>query len=110
MEILFRQVKLAKTCSEGRLLSKKYGQIAPKIQQRLLELRAAENLSDISTLPPVRLHPHSGKPKGYFTVDVGHPYRIIFTVANTPLPMNPDGGIDLTKVTKIFIEDIYDPH
>lgn len=110
MKVTFRKNKLAKICSEERSLKKAYGQLALKIQQRLLELSAAVTLSDISTLPPVRLHPHSGKPKGYFSIDITHPFRIIFTVADKPMPLKADGGVDLTKVTEIVIEEIYDPH
>lgn len=110
MKVTFRTTKLAKTCSNERLLNKYYGLRAKKLQQRLAELSAAEALSDISALPATRLHPHSGKPKGYFSIDVVHPFRIIFTVADNPMPLKPDGGVDLTKVTEVVIEEIYDPH
>lgn len=110
MDVAFRTAKLSKTCSDDRLLDKAYGQRAKKIRQRIQELSAAEALSDISLLPAARLHPHSGKPKGYFSVDINHPFRIIFSIADDPIPLTPDGGVDLAKVTGIVVEEIYDPH
>ncbi len=110
MKVTFRTSKLAKICAEERLLIKHYGQLAKKIRKRLDELTGANSLSDIALYPAARLHPHSGKPQGYFSVDITHPFRIIFTVGDDPMPLKPDSGVDLTKVTEIVIEEIYDPH
>ncbi len=110
MKVTFRTSKLAKICSDDRLLNKNYGQLSRKLRQRLSELTAAATLSGISTLPAARLHPHSGKPKEYFSINITHPFRIIFMVADEPMPLKPDGGVDLTKVTEVVIEEIYDPH
>ncbi len=110
MKVTFRTSKLARICSDDRLLTKTYGGNARKIKQRLSELNAADALSDIGTLPAARLHPHSGKPRGYFSIDINHPFRILLWVADDPMPLKQDGGVDLTKVTEVVIEEIYDPH
>ena len=111
MEIHFANEKLRKRCSDPRQLEREYGQQARKIMQRLRDLAVAPALSDISRFPPTRCHPHKGNPPGRFTVDIGHPYRILFRVAHDPIPRTSDGGIDIGSVTAIEVIDVhYDPH
>ena len=76
----------------------------------MMELKAAENLSDISRLPPARCHELSGKRKGQFSVDLEHPYRLLFIVDNNPSPKREDGGLDWNGVTKIKVIEIADTH
>lgn len=111
MEIFFRTSKLRKICSQEREMRRRCGRQADKIMMRLRELTAAKCLDDIPVGPPARRHKYSNNLKDYFTVDIGHPYRIIFKAANEPPPLLPDGGIDLTQVTEIEIDSIeFDPH
>lgn len=81
-----------------------------RFYQRLDELRAADCLYDISHIPPQRLHELIGNLAGVFSIDVVHPYRLLFVPADDPIPHKPDGGIDLTKVTKIKILRVEDTH
>jgi len=83
---------------------------AGKLMQRMMELQAADTLSDISHLPPARCHELSGDRAGQFSVDVEHPYRLLFIPINDPLPLREDGGIDREKVTEIQIIEIQDTH
>ncbi len=83
---------------------------ARKLQQRLAELNAADALSDISHLPPPRCHELTGKRSGQFSVDLEHPYRLLFIPADDPIPYKEDGGIDLALVTEIEIIEIEDTH
>lgn len=111
MEISFRALKTQKTCSQERALRRAYGRQADKIMARLMELSAAKCLADVPTGPPARRHKYKGSLRDYFAVNIDHPYRIIFKVANKPVPLLPDGGVDLTLVTEIEIDTIeYDPH
>lgn len=111
MDILFADKKLEKNCNDNRQLQKVYGEKrARKLHQRLDELRAADVLADISHLPPPRLHQLIGDREEQFSVDVDHPYRLIFVVANNPVPRKKDGGIDLTKVNAILIQGVEDTH
>ncbi|MDH3723623.1 MAG: killer suppression protein [Desulfobacteraceae bacterium] len=81
-----------------------------KLQQRLMELKAAPFLDDISKVPPPRCHPLSGDRDGQLSVDLEHPYRLLFIPANDPIPLTQDGGLDWTKVTEIEIVEITDTH
>jgi len=81
-----------------------------KLQQRLMELKAAQNLGDISRLPPARCHELTGNRSGQLSVDLDHPYRLLFVVANAPSPTREDRGLDWDRVTEIEIIEIADTH
>jgi proteic killer suppression protein len=111
MLIYFRTKKLQKLCSEQREMQKQLGQaMARKLMQRMTELKAAEALSDISHLPPPRCHELTGNRAGQFSVDLEHPYRLLFIPADDPIPYREDEGIDLALVKEIEIIDIEDTH
>lgn len=78
--------------------------------QRLSELHAAETLSDIRRLPPPRCHELRGNRKGQLSVDLAHPYRLVFEPAGNPPPKKEDGGLDWTRVTGIRILEVADTH
>jgi plasmid maintenance system killer protein len=111
LDILFADKKLERSCNEFKLALKVHGERrAKRLRQRLDELHAADALADISHLPPPRLHQLVGNRKGQFSVDLDHPYRLIFIVANIPVPLKDDGGLDLSKVTAICIQGVEDTH
>ena len=78
--------------------------------QRMSELNAAITLNDINHLPPPRLHELSGNLKKQFSVDIQHPYRLLFIVANKSVPLKEDGGQDKEKIDRIKIIEIEDTH
>lgn len=84
--------------------------MARKLQQRLMELGAAPCLDDISKLPPPRCHQLKGNRTGQFSVDLDHPYRLIFIPANNPVPEKKDGSLDLARIDSIEIIAIEDTH
>ncbi len=111
MVIYFRTKKLQKICSHTSVSIKKLGpERTRKLQQRLMELKAASCLDDISRLPPQRCHLLTGNHDGQLSVDLKHPYRLFFIPANEPIPKTKDGGLDWHKVTEIEIIEIIDPH
>lgn len=111
MKLYFKSKRLQKICSRSSEAVKKLGpKRATKLQQRLMELSAALSLNDISRLPPARCHELTGNRKGQFSVDLEHPYRLIFIAADEPLPVLPDGGLDWSGVTEIEIIEIADTH
>ena len=111
MDISYSDKKLREICNDERSLKKKFGnQIAEKIILRLDEFSSVENLSEIPISPPPRRHKLVGERKGQFAVDLKHPYRLVFVPADDPLPLKPDGGLDLTKITKIKIIEVIDYH
>ena len=111
MIIYFKTKKLQKECSNCRVMLKKHGAIrAQKLGQRLMELGAADNLDQISHLPPPRCHELIGRRAGQFSVDLDHPYRLLFIPAVDPVPKLEDGGIDKGHVSEIEVIGIVDTH
>lgn len=111
MRIFFKIRKLQKICSESSESQKRLGaKCGRKLQQRMMELKAAQNLSDISRLPPARCHELTGDRAGQFSVDLEHPYRLLFIVANNPYPVRESGGVDWDGVSEIEIIEIADTH
>jgi proteic killer suppression protein len=111
MRILFKTKKLKKLCSESAHASKHLGaKGGKKLQQRMMELSAADVLADISRLPPARCHELTGNRAGQISVDLEHPYRLLFVVGNNPRPEKESGGLDWEGVTEIVIVEIADTH
>ena len=113
MDISFKSTKLKKELNEGKMLEKIHGFFrAKKIRIRLAELRAAISLHDIG-FPYAgfgRCHELTGERKGQLSVDLDHPYRLIFVPNHEPVPLKPDGGLDWKQVTAITILGIEDTH
>ncbi|MCW5202271.1 type II toxin-antitoxin system RelE/ParE family toxin [Desulfobulbus sp. US4] len=111
MDIYFKRKKLQKICSEKKIAVKELGaKRAQKLMQRMMELSAAESLSDISIYPPARCHELSGDRKGQLSVDLGHPYRLLFIPADDQVLKKKDGGLDKTAISSIEIIEIADTH
>jgi plasmid maintenance system killer protein len=111
VKVLFKSTKFKKICDDERKLNGVYGKsCAKKLKHCLGVLKAIETLSDISNLKPLRCHELSGNHKGRLSVDLDHPYRLLFRPDHEPIPSKPDGGLDRTKVTAVVIIGIEDTH
>ena len=110
MELSFKNNKLEKTLTIDKELAKAYGNLAKKIKQRITQLRSADNLKVIESLPALRLHEHKGDGKGTWSIDIQKNWRILFVINQDPIPTFEDGGIDLIAITIIRIESVKDPH
>ena len=111
MEVTFSTKKLATLCCSAKEMKAKWGQrMAEKLQQRLLELVAADSLGDVPRVPPPRCHELTGDLKGKLAVDLVHPYRLVFSPGHDPRPVKEDGGLDWAQVTEIVVESVIDYH
>lgn len=113
MDISFKNTKLKKEFNEGKLLEKIHGGLrAKKIRHRLSELRAASTLNDFwpPKSGPSRCHELTGDRKGQLSIDLDHPYRLIFAPNHKPVPIKLDSGLDWKHVTAIMIIGIEDTH
>ncbi len=110
MEISFATSKLAKLCNSEKKLRGVYGpRMAGVIQQRLMDLAAAETLEVMKHVPG-RCHQLKGDLDGHFAVDLVHPDRLVFAPDHDPVPQLADGGVDWSKVTRITVVGIGDYH
>jgi plasmid maintenance system killer protein len=89
---------------------KTFGQLAVKIKMRLKNLKDADNLAIMRTIPAARCHELTGNRKGELAVDVSGNYRIIFEPLHDPIPKKDDSGLNWEEVTKIQINEIEDYH
>lgn len=111
MDILIADRKLKRCINDIRQLTRAYGSPrAKRLRARLDEFRAAECLSIIRTLPHARCHELVGDLRGKLSVDLDHPYRLIFEPADEPVPTKTDGGLDWERVTRVRILEIADTH
>ena len=111
MEVTFSTKKLAKCCSSAKEMKARWGQrMADKLQQRLVELVAAESLNNVPRVPPPRCHELTGDLKGKLAVDLVHPYRLVFSPGHDPRPEKENGGLDWAQVTEIVVEEVIDYH
>jgi proteic killer suppression protein len=108
---MFSASKLQKECNDTKLRVRRYGpRRAELIRRRLDELRAADVLEDIRHLPGPRCHELKADRDGQLSVDLDHPYRLIFEPANDPIPCKLDGGLDWSQVTAVRILEVTDTH
>ena len=111
MDILFRSSSLEKECTNKRKLQNKHGaKRADLIQRRLEAMANSESLAVLRLLPQLRAHALAGDRAGQLAVDLDHPYRLIFEVANDPIPIDVGGGLDWSQVTAVRILEIIDYH
>lgn len=111
MDIDFKTGKLRKELSEEKKLRRVHGpRRAELIMQRLAQIEAAPTLGVLRTMPGPRCHELTGNRKGQLSVDLDHPYRLLFVPNHDPVPQLAAGGMDWTKITAIRIEEIADTH
>ncbi len=113
MDITFATTKLKKELSEEKAMVKAHGPLrTKKLKIVLAMLRAAPVLAIFAPpmSPPHRYHELTGDRKGQLTVDLDHPYRLVFRPRHDPLPMRTEGGLDWKQVTAIEIIEIEDTH
>ena len=111
MEIAFVSRKMQKVCNSEKEMRAKLGPRNAKVlQQRLAQLKAAENLADMGSVPAARCHELSQDRKGQLAVDLVHPKRLMFEPDHAPIPRKEDGGLDWQKVTRVLVIEIADYH
>lgn len=109
MDILFEDDRFAKECGKAALLQKRHGQIrAQRIKQRLEDIASADCLEDFRCLPG-RCHELHGTRSGQFSLDLDHPYRLVFC-PNGDDCKKPDGGADWSRITVVRILGVIDTH
>ena len=111
MIITFQSDKFAKDCNDDKRRTRRFGpKRAALLKQRLDELVSCPVLKVMTTLPKPRCHELKGNHAGHLSVDLDHPYRLIFEPAINPTPKRKDGGLDWEKVEAISIIGIEDTH
>jgi plasmid maintenance system killer protein len=109
LEVSFDDPGLAEMCASEKELRKKCGMVrAKKIQQRLKDLRAVQSLADMRLMPG-RCHELRENLAGRLSLDLDHPYRLLFRPAEDTEP-GPGGGLDWTKITAVVVLSVTNTH
>jgi plasmid maintenance system killer protein len=109
LEVFFDDPDLAEACASEKELRKKCGMVrAKKIQQRIKDLKAAGTLADMKHLPG-RCHELKENLAGLLSLDLDHPYRLLFRPVSGGDP-GPGGGLDWSTVTAVAILSVTDTH
>lgn len=102
MLITFKNKRIEKIITDLRIMRKYYPNEFETIKIRIVELKNAENLSEISNFPPQRRHKLVGEYQGCFAVDLSKKLRLVFKpVINCDV---------LSEIKEIMIIDIIDYH
>lgn len=111
LEIYFHTKKWNKTCNNRVELNKAFPtKVADTVALRITQLKAADNLSQISHVPPIGLHKLKGSRKNQFAVWTKEKYRIIFQCLAEDLSVIEDTEYPKEKITKISIIEVVNYH
>lgn len=77
--------------------------------KRLDNLRKATSLEDIRNLPG-NYHELKANRKGQWACDLDQPYRLVFTPAEKPIPINESGQYIWIEITSVEIIEIINYH
>lgn len=110
MEIGYKSNKLEKSLTDAKTMLATYGNRAKKVNQRMMELKAAANLEVMKTIPAANCHPLTADRAGEIAVDISANWRITFVPDQDPLPSKEDGSLDWNLVTKVKIIEVTDYH
>lgn len=115
MDILFLSRKDQEIANDDARLKKAFRgnpRRAKLIRTRLDELADADTLAVMRSLPQAHCHELTADRRGQLAVKLDKGYRMVFEVANVPLPLKPDGGLDWGQVTAVRVyklaEDYHD--
>lgn len=94
MNVSYRNKKIEKICTNANFATKEYGaEMSDKIQMRIEQISAAENVEMMIEYRIGRCHPLVQNRKGQYAVDLVHPYRLVFEKV--------DDAIQIAKIIEI---------
>lgn len=108
MQITYANKAIQRLCLEEKHQLKRLGATrAKRLKNRLSELRAAQNVSQLQLGRP---HALTGDKAGQYSVDLDGPMRLLFESTDQPPPTLVAGGIDWQQVTSVRLLEIEDTH
>jgi plasmid maintenance system killer protein len=110
MEIQYRNNKIEKQLSNASEIKKAFGINAKKVSMRLAEIISSDNLAILMQIPAAKCHALSGDRKGEWALNISPNHRLIFEIANDPIPLKEDGSVNTILVTAIELSGTEDYH
>jgi len=110
MEIFYANSRIQKICTIDKIAQKMLGKkCATILDERLRQMVQAVNLEQLR-FEPGAWHELAGDRKGQLACSLLGRVRMVFTPANDPRPVKPDGGLDWSQVTAVTNLEIVDYH
>lgn len=110
MHLEFKAEKLRKEFEDERALNRNRGAVqAKKIMIRMAQIEGAVSLEQLRNQPG-RFHALTEDKAGWLACDLDGPNRLIFEVANDPIPQLEAGGLDWAKVDQVRILGVLNYH
>lgn len=79
MQVEYKNKTIERVCTDASFASKKYGvEMADKIQFRIDQIKAADNVEQMLQFNIGRCHKLLGDRKNQYAVDLVHPRRLVF--------------------------------
>ena len=79
MKIAYRNKDIEKVCTVAFVAERKYGtRMAEKIQQRIVQIIAADNVEELIQYGIGRCYPLHQNRKNQYAMDLVHPMRLVF--------------------------------
>ncbi|MBS1527435.1 MAG: killer suppression protein HigA [Bacteroidetes bacterium] len=110
MEIHYAGNKMEKKLSSATEIKKAFGTNALRVQRRIDEIRASPCLAVLMQIPAANCHRLTGNRKGEWALNISANHRMIFEIADDPLPKNEDGSVNTILVREIRIINTEDYH
>jgi len=108
MQITYATKAIQRLCEEEKHQLKQLGtKRAKRLKNRLSELRAVQNVSQLQLGRP---HALTEDRAGQYSVDLDGPMRLLFEPTDQPPPTLAAGGIDWQQVTSVRLLEIGDTH
>ena len=114
MEIFTKKKKLGAALMKEGVCKRRFGiKMANKLKIRVAELRAAESLATFwpPNSPPERCHELKANRRGTFSIDLSHPYRLLFKPIEDSPPQDrsneQEHWASIRKIELIKIEDTH---
>ena len=110
MHIKFTTEKLRKEFEDSRALQRARGVVqAKKIMTRMAQMEGSLTLEQLRNQPG-HFHALTEDKAGWLACDLDQPFRLIFEVADVPVPQMDAGGLDWSKVTQVQILGVLNYH
>jgi plasmid maintenance system killer protein len=110
MTITYKKNKLEKQLCNASEIKKNFGVNAKRVASRLDDIASSPTLAVLKRIPAANCHALSGERAGQWALDVSANFRMIFEIADDPIPTTESGVPDPNAVTSICIIEIANYH
>ena len=110
MRVLFADERLKTELESDPIVRRRWGEPArKKLRARLDDLVSADNLETMRMLPG-HVEELTGDRAGQLSLRLAGPLRLLFEVADEPIPRKSDGGLDWRQVRAVRVMGVEDYH